>query len=69
MISRSCRRLTVICGLLAGFPFSALSQGHNVEVVGAIGGRVKAVAVLGDVVYISEGRNLMTLDVANPSAP
>ena len=54
---------------MAGFPFSVLSQGHNVEVVGAIGGTVQAVAVLGDVVYIGEGRNLTILDVANPSAP
>ena len=44
-------------------------QAENVELVGSIGGPVRAVAVNGDYAYVGEGRQVTILDVSDPAAP
>ncbi len=52
-------------------PTGATSEtnNYNVEVVGHIGGAIKAVYVQGDRAYVGEGPCLAVLDLSNPTAP
>ncbi len=52
-------------------PTLALSaaSGYNVELVGHIGGAVRAVFAQGNRVYIGQGPRLVVLDISNPTAP
>ena len=52
-----------------GLGVRAAQQGHNVELVGQIGGFTWAVAVQGNYAYIGVGPRLVILDVSDPSHP
>ncbi len=61
--------LAVGMALGAGSGPRAAAQGQNVELVGQIGGPVRAVAVQGRYAYIGVGPRLVVVDVSNPAAP
>ncbi|MFN3929222.1 MAG: carboxypeptidase regulatory-like domain-containing protein, partial [Thermoflexus sp.] len=79
MRGRIARRLVLLFSLtLIGNPLRAIaqpspsavaSQALAVELVGQIGGAVKAVAVRGGYAYIGVGPRLVILDISNPAQP
>ena len=58
-----------VCLLAAIAPSPPFAQGQNVELVGSIGGSVRAVAVQDGYVYIGQGLHLTIVDVSDASAP
>ena len=50
-------------------PTAYLPRSENVELVGQVGGRVNAVAVQGNHVYLGVGPRLLVLDVSDPTTP
>lgn len=61
--------LVYLGGALGSAPSVARGQGHNLEVVGSIGGRAQALEVVGERVYMGEGGNFLILDISDPTSP